>query len=388
MIKILEKKECCGCGACVSVCPQKCIEFTEDNEGFLYPKVDQKKCINCGLCEKSCPILNKKEINLESEKAYVVYAKDEQIRKKSSSGGIFSLLAEQILNEGGVVFGASFDQDFSVKHIPIFESSDLDLIRGSKYLQSRTENTYAQVKELLESGRIVLYSGVACQIAGLHSFLKKDYDNLYSVDVLCHGVPSPKLWKKYLKEQERNYGGNLKCATFRDKKYGWKHYSVLLTFENEKMYQRKQQEDDFMRLFLKNICLRPSCHDCKFKSLNRPSDITLGDCWGINKLMPEMDDDKGTSVVLIHSGNGEKLFENVKDSMIFKENEVDEILPKSADSRKSVLMHKNRTKFFKKLNRKDIRIKSLVKLIEPSICTRLKNKTISLLVSAKHRLFG
>lgn len=386
MINIQRKEKCCGCSACVNICPLHCIEMKEDEEGFLYPSVNEVTCVDCKMCEKVCPVLNGKQTpNEVMEEAYAAYAKDDDIREKSSSGGIFSVIANEILKNGGVVFGAAFDKDFSVKHMVIKNIEDLDLLRGSKYLQSRIEDTYQQTKAFLENGRTVLYSGVACQIAGLKNYLGKEYKNLYTVDVLCHGVPSPKLWKKYVNYQEKMHKGKVVQAMFRHKKYGWKLFAVRLGFSNEMVYEKKHVEDIFMKLFLRNICLRPSCHSCEFKQLERPSDITLGDCWGIGKIMPEMDDDKGTSIILVHSKKGQDLLRKIKSDLLFRTGEVEKLLPPTADSRKSVQMHRNRKKLFKKINNDNVEVESLVKLLNPKFSVRVKNKVISILVFIKHK---
>lgn len=373
MLEIIKKEQCCGCAACVQICPKKCIKMKEDSEGFLYPEVDQSACVDCGRCESVCPIQNAKICGDKVQKTYVAYANDEAMRLASSSGGIFTLVAEQVLKNGGMVFGAAFDDSFMVHHIGVENSEDLERLRGSKYLQSRIENTYIETKEALKSGKIILYTGTACQIAGLHHFLKRDYENLYTVDVLCHGVPSPKLWDKYLKEQSKLNGGALKQTSFRQKTFGWKDFSMELQFSNSKIYEKIFKEDAFMKLFLRNICLRPSCHDCKFKKLERLSDLSIGDCWGIQNYMPNMDDDKGTSVVLIHSEKGAKLFDAIADRMIFCEAETERALPPTADSRKSVPVHPNRSKFFKKLN-ENSSVTNLVALLTPSIWFKVKRK--------------
>lgn len=218
MISVIEKNNCCGCSACEQKCPKKCITMMEDEEGFFYPHVNKVKCIECGLCEKVCPVINVGE-NEQKITAYAAYVNDKNVRMKSSSGGMFTLFAQKILNENGVVFGAAFDQNFMVHHIYIESEENLSKQQGSKYLQSRIENTYRETEQYLNSGRKVLFTGTACQIAGLKQFLMKEYDNLYTVDVLCHGVPSSKLWKHYLEYQEECYGSSVKQA-FLGRKFG------------------------------------------------------------------------------------------------------------------------------------------------------------------------
>lgn len=309
MIENTEKRKCCGCSACVQACPKQCIEMKADDEGFLYPKVHEGDCINCGLCVRVCPIVKSNEkvgANNDEVQAYSAYFNDEAIRLSSSSGGLFSAIAQHIIRENGVVFGAAFDDDFMVHHIAVDTMEGLAKLRGSKYTQSRIENTYQEAKQYLESGRPVLYSGTACQIAGLKSYLKKDYEQLLTIDVLCHGVPSPKVWEIYINEQGETHESKITKICFRDKSTGWKGYSVKLNFENGTEYSQVFNQDAFMRLFLSNVCLRPSCHDCLFKGFPRVSDITLGDCWGVEKHFPEMDDNKGTSVVIVNSQKGEK----------------------------------------------------------------------------------
>lgn len=371
MINILNKSQCCGCSACINICPKKCIRMKRDDEGFEYPIVDSNKCVNCGLCEKVCPVSNAKNNISQSIKAYVAYSKEENIRLQSSSGGIFSVLAEEILDKKGIVFGAAFDEEFLVHHIGITEKEDLLKLRGSKYLQSSIGTTFGEAKRFLDEGRLVLYSGTACQIAGLKSYLGKEYDNLYTIDVLCHGVPSPKVWKQYLKYQEKQYHSNVDKVFFRKKDTGWKNYSIALLFKDNSHYKTRFHEDIFMKLFLKNICLRPSCHECKFKIIERPSDITLGDCWGIEKYMPDMDDDKGTSIILTHSKKAENILQDIKRRLVIKEAEIDRVLPPSSDARKSVKMHSKRAQFFQELQ-KNRSIKRLGRLVDVSWYIKLK----------------
>lgn len=378
MTIISDKSYCCGCNACAQICPQKCIKMQSDIEGFEYPSIDIAKCVNCGLCKKICPVKN---INMEDNKTlntYVSFAKKEDIRLKSSSGGMFTLFAEEILNRGGIIFGAAFDEKFLVHHIGIDNREDLSKLRGSKYLQSRIENTYFEARQFLNTRHFVLYVGTACQIAGLKAYLNKDYEKLYTIDVLCHGVPSPKVWETYIRYQEKQHKEFIESIFFRHKIQGWKTFSMKLLFRDSQKYEKIFQNDCFMQLFLKDICLRPSCYNCKFKSLNRPSDITIGDCWGIENYMPDMDDDKGTSVVIVHSEKGQVLFDGLKNQIVYREAETDKALPPSADSRKSVVMHPKRDKFFKQLEH-GAGMEQLVKLLKPNSFIRAKEKIKSFL---------
>lgn len=370
MIRLTKKANCCGCGACAQSCPKNCISMEPDSEGFLYPKVDETQCVNCGLCEKVCPILLKQKPDSIKVAAYAAYTTNNELREKSSSGGIFSLLAQEILNRGGTVAGAAFDADFSVRHILVENGAELDRLRGSKYVQSRMEDTYVQIRDLLKQGRPVLFTGVACQIAGLKAFLGREYENLYTVDVLCHGVPSPKVWAHYRREQAQIHGTTLEEVSFRDKRKGWRHYSMALNFAEGVEYCRPGAEDTYLRVFLRDLCLRPSCHSCRFKDFPRLSDLTIGDAWGIERHMPDLDDDHGTSVVLVNSEKGMGLWNAVADNAVSRQGELDILLPKSADSRKSVKPHPNRSRFFAALNRGDS-MEQLCKLTRKSPYRRL-----------------
>lgn len=372
MISISEKSTCCGCNACAQNCPKQCITMQKDEEGFLYPSVNEKTCIRCDLCNRVCPI-NKQAIqNMRKPLAYAAYALKKEIRLQSSSGGIFTLLAEYVLDQNGVVFGAAYDDNWMVHHICIEDKNELWKLRGSKYLQSRVEDTYKIAKKALVEGKMVLYSGVACQISGLKSFLGKEYDNLVTVDVLCHGVPTPKLWEKYIRQHMQQQSSCLKAVSFREKNLGWKRFSMKLVFENQSVYTRPFTQDDFMKLFLKNICLRPSCYDCRFKGINRESDLTIGDFWGIENVLPDMDDDQGTSVVLIQSEKGQQIFKELSKKMRTKEIDVEIALPITAESRHSVAEHPKRKVFFEKIDRWSI--DKCMKLLKPSVKTRIARK--------------
>lgn len=322
MIRIIEKEKCCGCYACVQKCPKSCIAMQEDKEGFLYPHVDMDLCIDCGLCEKVCPVINQNE-SRKPLKVYAAKNNNEEIRKQSSSGGIFTLLAEKVIQEGGVVFGARFDDHWEVQHDYTETVEGLSAFRGSKYVQSRIEENFLKAENFLKEGRKVLFSGTPCQIAGLKRFLRKEYPNLLTVDFICHGVPSPEVWRRYLKETvarmcDKNSvstapiskeNAHIESISFRDKCAGWKKYSFALSLsatdrsgvKNTVSLNEIFTQNAFMKGFLADLYLRPSCYACRSKSGKSGSDITIGDLWGASSLIGNEDDDRGISLVLIHN---------------------------------------------------------------------------------------
>lgn len=344
-MNMISKQECCGCTACVHICPVHCISMEEDDEGFLYPVIVENDCIHCHQCEAVCPMPKPQPSGGDAE-TYIAYLKDGELRRQSSSGGVFSAAADWVLGQGGVVFGAAFDENYEVHHIAVESEAELRRLRGSKYVQSRMENAYPAVKGYLESGRVVLFTGTACQIAGLKCYLRGDDDGLYTIDVLCHGVPSPKIWRMHLAAKQAQYGASIAHIEFRTKEKGWKHWHTRITFSNAQQYTSPHGQDPFLRMFLANLTLRPSCHDCPFKGIPRASDISIGDCWGVEQHTPEMDDDKGTSVVLVHSARGKGLFEAIRGELVVRESTLDTALPPTADARRSVEAHPNRKRFW------------------------------------------
>ncbi len=352
MNKILKLKNCSGCYACANICPKGCITMKTDKEGFWYPCIDKENCINCGLCERICPVLKEYKGNPKG-KAYACINKNEEIRRQSSSGGVFTLIAENVISKGGVVFGAAFDEEFQVEHIAVEQTKDLEKLRGSKYLQSRIGDAYKQAKSFLESGRLVLFSGTPCQISGLKAYLGKEYDNLIMQDIICHGVPSPKVWKKYVDFREANAESRSKKIDFRNKGDGWQDYSVLFEFENGADYIKRSAKNSYMKAFLADLCLRPSCYNCHSKSLERESDITLADFWGIKGVLPDMDDNKGTSLILVNSEKGGMVFDEIKEDMMYKNVDIDVVSRCNPAVCKSVAYNKNRTKFMKEIFEKD-----------------------------------
>jgi len=343
--KIIKKDNCVGCYACVNTCPINCILMVIDEEGFWYPKVDYDKCIECQKCIKVCPTINYKHIE-KTPIAYACINKDESTRIRSSSGGIFTVIAELIIKNGGVVFGARFNENFQVVHSYTENIEELEEFRGSKYVQSEMGNIYKQVRCFLEEDRQVLFTGTPCQVAGLKNFLEKSYEKLICIDIICHGVPSPAVWKKYIEYREQKAGSSVKRIAFRLKNEGWKRYSVSFVFMNDTEYRKSFREDLYMKAFLKDICLRPSCYNCRFKTLNRQSDITLADFWGIQNILPEMDDDKGTSLVLVNSVVGESIFKKIKDNILYKEVDIMEAINYNPPAVKSAKPHSKRREFF------------------------------------------
>lgn len=345
-LKIKDKKNCTGCYACFNICPVNCISMESDEEGFEYPRIETNKCIKCGKCVDICPILNSIDVD-NNPVAYACINEDESIRLESSSGGIFSLIAEKVIKNDGLVFGAEFNKNFEVEHNFVESENGLGKFRGSKYVQSKIGDTYKKAEKFLLSGRLVLFTGTPCQIAGLKSYLGHSYDNLLCLDIICHGVPSPEVWKKYIEYREEKAGSKTQRIAFRRKDEGWKRYSVSFLFKNDTEYRKTLDKDLYMRAFLKNVCLRPSCYDCKFKTIHRQSDITLADFWGIGNLFPEMDDDKGTSLILVNSNAGKILFEQIKEKTLFKKVDVNKAILYNSSAVRSVKYNPNREKFLR-----------------------------------------
>ncbi|MBE5739541.1 MAG: 4Fe-4S dicluster domain-containing protein [Clostridiales bacterium] len=352
MIDIQEKEKCSGCHACLSVCPKNCITMMADAEGFLYPHVNEEACLRCGKCTVVCPILNAKlSTEAKKPKAYAAINRQEQVRRTSSSGGVFFALAIVTIQKGGVVFGACIDDNRQVVHTFIENEADIGKLMGSKYVQSTVGQTYLQAKQFLSMGREVLFVGTPCQIGGLRAFLGKEYPNLCCVDIVCHGVPSPKVWDKYVRYQEKKYGAVAQRISFRDKCTGWRAYSMKMEFSNGEIYQKLHEDDAYMRLFLSDVCLRPSCHDCHFKGLNRNSDITLADCWGAERVLNQEDDDKGISLILIHSDKGMRAFAEIEKDCDKQEVDIDKAIRENPSAIKSTVPHKKRISFFAEIEK-------------------------------------
>ncbi len=375
--------KCSGCTACFAICPKDAITMQADLEGFKYPVIDKNKCIDCGLCYNVCP-LDKMCGNLEGDKtSFACSAKDENFAKQSSSGGVFAILANMYIKEQAVIYGAAFDDDWNVCHIRADKKDELKRLYTSKYVQSDMGNTFRDVKFDLDNGKKVLFAGTPCQVAGLRSYLQKDYLNLLTVDFICHGVPSPLVWQQYVDTLKKKLNSKITEISFRDKKDGWKSFNFKLITANGDVFYEKHGENIYMKGFLKDLYLRPSCYDCKFKTLHRASDITLADFWGIEKVLPEMYDKKGVSLCWTSSKKGSVALDEAFKQAFYQKVDLQEAIKYNSAVLKSVNEHENRGKFFKdfaeshndvtKLIEKYYDTRSLRKRLSYKIRTKLKN---------------
>lgn len=303
---------CTGCGMCAAICPAYAIQMQADPHGFLHPTVDAAKCTDCGLCTRKCPVSTPPKVSVHTD-ILTGYAKDETLLSSSSSGAIFPILAAEIICRGGIVFGAAFDENFDVMHTSAETLSELAALCSSKYVQSRIAvDCYSQVKKLLADGRWVYFSGMPCQIAALKSYLGREYETLITQDTACHSVPSPMVWKDYTAALEKQHSGKLTRFSFRNKTAGWESYHIQATFDNGKEFQQLAAENSYQQGFLKGLFSRNSCFSCRFKGIERCSDITLSDYWGAKGIQPEAYNPQGTSLILLHSDRGRALLENCK----------------------------------------------------------------------------
>lgn len=370
MIKNANRHKCCGCSACASVCPIQCIKMTTDKEGFLYPKVEESACVSCGACEMVCPMLHPSEARMPQE-IFAVRNNDEEVLKSSSSGGVFSLLAQYVLDvKHGAVFGAMWDGE-GVVHGVVEKVKDLWKLRGSKYVQSRMGNTFLEVKHLLRERCYVMFVGTPCQVAGLRSFLKEEDDRLLTVDLACHGVPSPKVLASYIAEiKEQNSVNELKL-NFRDKSTGWDTYSVSAYSGDRQLFSEKATENIYMRGYLHELFSRPSCHACPFKSFRSGSDITLADFWGVKDACPEMYDRRGASLVLVHSDVGQAAIKEVSSKLTIKPINYEQAVKANGSLFNSEEPHPERTYFFKHIDKKPF-VELMNECLELRRITRLK----------------
>lgn len=393
MIQLSDKKDCCGCGACIQSCPKNCISLDEDSEGFLYPKVNVGQCVDCGMCNRVCPVI----CQGEQHKPLQVFAAknpDEKIRRQSSSGGIFTLLAEKILEEGGVVFGACFNSNWEVIHDYTETLSGVAHFRGSKYVQSRIGDSYQKTESFLQEGRKVLFSGTPCQIAGLKLYLRKEYENLLTVDFICHGVPSPGVWREYLKniaarraaagkntvlssslDNQDDLSGRITSISFRDKVLCWKKFSFVVrgsatdgAEKNSVLLSEDLHTNIFLKGFLADLYLRPSCYACPAKSGKSGSDITIGDFWGVWDILPDFFDDNGVSCVLLNTKKGMDNYKN-----LFVSSHVvsyNDIALRNPALYRSAKLRKRRNSFFRNIETNESLKECIAYFCRPTIFQR------------------
>ncbi len=358
MINITEKKNCCGCTACYCVCPVSAISMVADNEGFFYPQIDITKCINCGKCEKVCPIRKPSaDNNRFSRKGAIVRSNNIEVLMDSTSGGFFTPVAEHIIKAGGEVYAVTYDKTFSVVHEVCKDIPDIPRFRGSKYVQSNLDDTFKLIKYRLDQGITIGFFGTTCQVYGLKSFLGKDYSNLYTIDLVCHGTPSPKLWEKYLKYQEKVNGSKIKNINFRSKKYGYHVASMTIDFENGHQYCASARTDLMLKCFFSEICSRPSCYDCHFKILERVSDITIFDSWHAGEISKEIrDDDKGYTNIIIQNQKGYDLLRAIEENVsVYWINIEDAVNLDGPMIRNSAIPNAKRNMFYESIDSRDIR---------------------------------
>ncbi len=336
----LDKKECCGCSACLSACPKQCIEMRADEEGFLYPVIDKDICIDCGLCRKVCPFAHP-EYPDAAPLVYATYVKDESQRAQSTSGGIFYAVARWVISQGGVVYGAAFDSHFKLRHVGVDNMEELQRLRGSKYLQSDLGDVFSEIRRYLKEGRWVYFTGVGCQVAGLKSFLRKDYDTLVTSDLVCHGVPSQQMFDwhlDYLRQKER---GEITSYSFRDTG-GW---GVCETYEYVSQTRgrgvRRQwsyELSPYLYSFMYAFNYRYSCYDCKFARVPRQGDITLADYWGVQRYFPDLDIRKGVSLVLLNTVRGKMVWDAVKETLVYRASRIEDASVENANLVRPTMM--------------------------------------------------
>lgn len=384
-MKILSNENLCtACTACKHVCPVQAITMERKHDGFLYPHIDESLCIECGKCKQVCPVENA-PTSYEGSACIATYNKNEEQRLKSTSGGVFYLLAQQVLKDGGIVFGAAYNNESKVVHRSVGSIDDIGALQGAKYVQSELNDKFLEAEEALKAGKKVLFSGTPCQIAGLKKYLGKDYENLLTADLVCHGVPSPLAWESYLeyRKDKDNQEMIADKINVRSKETGWSRYaySVQYTYNNGYVYRKPSGQDPYMRAFVSNMTLRPSCNECHFKGLKRCSDFTLGDFWGIWNIKPEMDDNKGTSLVVIHSEKGKEYWKKIEEHCESSAVSEEEAYRENPSMMEASPIHPDRDEILQRLNEQSFsvveeRLPDIKEWKKPSLLKRVVRKII------------
>ena len=349
VINLINKTDCSGCGACICACPAKCLSMKSDSEGFYYPHIDDKNCINCGKCLSVCSVKSKPKTDSYNRRVFVVQHKNDRIRRESTSGGAFTAIAEYIIKNGGIVFGAGMDKNFRVCHMPAYNVEQLALFRNSKYSQSDLGDTFLKVKNYLLEGKKILFSGTPCQVAGLKKFLPDAGEKLITIDVVCRGIPSPLVFEKYIDYQKKKFG-EFDKVLFRDKYSGYTHTAMSLYRDNVCLYHNGLEYDPMLKLFYQGMSCRPVCSNCLFKGMERCSDFTLWDCFSAAEINSVFDDNKGTTFVMLHSENAEMIFEKIQDNIRACEGEAERVCNSTAEMFKSISHNPAREEFFRDVN--------------------------------------
>ena len=384
-MKLNKKTDCNGCMACLNACPHDALTISTDCEGFDHPVLNKILCVDCGFCEKACPVINPIKRNNEKQLVYACWTNNKVLRLKSSSGGLFTELASVILEKSGIIFGAALDDNLIVYHTFEDTENGLAKLRGSKYVQSIIGKSYKKVKEFLIKEKIVLFSGTPCQIAGLLAYLQKDYKNLYTLDIVCHGVPSPLIFEEYKSYIEKKINNKIYNIKFRDKKYSWIYYNISINEavinKKSKSYIGSYYSDPYIRGFLRDYFLRPSCHECKYTNLDRMGDVTMADYWGYKKQQKTDKNFKelGVSLAIINTDKGKKLFNDCKPNLTYFSKTLKDALSTNKSLSEPFPMPYNREAFWN-----DYRSMSFEKLVKKWLKPEDISLRVFLLSNYKH----
>ena len=383
--------QCCGCGACQSVCPTGCLIMKEDSEGFPYPVIDAAHCTGCGACLHVCPMMTPPPVASEDPEACAFISDDEQARLRSSSGGCFNQLGRRILDRQGVVYGAGFDADWNVVHKRAENVAELCELMGSKYVQSRMDNVFADVRHDLEAGKTVLFSGTPCQCAGMKKYLGGNHENLILADLICHGVPSPLVWRKYLSDLAQNRTVTAVFFRFKEQIYStpWEKYRFKVVFENNSEISETLLVNRYLRAFLSDLILRPACANCHFKGVRRASDFTLADFWGVQEVLPQAYEKNGVSLVFLHSLRAKELFSEFSGCKLVTS--LENALKHNPSVKSSIIPHRFRKRFFADVQRLDKTVTELFDYyyrLDHTLLLRIKRSLIYRLGCLRRKLFG